>query len=306
MRLDQATDIQFNGSQVNSVYYNNNLIWSSAPPPAIEWTPLQITGVMNAWFDPSQTSTIISSNNSVSEISDLGPVGFKLANSNAANQPETNTHTINGLNTLSFDSGNIHFLRSYTGAEVLHPLTNRGSGEIVTGESIFMVIQNRGEPIEGGSTLYYVYNPALFSANNRLLFNIYSPGNNRLIYRVPETAQAVYTASNGWVSTSGTTHLLGLTADKNPSSPFVALYDHGTLKNSSTNYSNVYSGGGWDNIGKSTVGENPHSNIGEMIFLNTVPDSSTREKIEGYLAHKWGTTGELDASHPYKSTPPYV
>lgn len=28
------------------------------------------------------------------------------------------------------------------------------------------------------------------------------------------------------------------------------------------------------------------------------------EKAEGYLAHKWGLEGNLDSSHPYKSTPP--
>ena len=33
-------------------------------------------------------------------------------------------------------------------------------------------------------------------------------------------------------------------------------------------------------------------------------DMSTIEKAEGYLAHKWGRTGALDASHPYKTTAP--
>jgi len=36
-----------------------------------------------------------------------------------------------------------------------------------------------------------------------------------------------------------------------------------------------------------------------------VTNSTTQiEKAEGYLAHKWGLEGNLDSSHPYKSTPP--
>lgn len=44
--------------------------------------------------------------------------------------------------------------------------------------------------------------------------------------------------------------------------------------------------------------------IGEIILANAVQTQSDREKIEGYLAHKWGLTGNLEAGHPYKSSPP--
>lgn len=43
---------------------------------------------------------------------------------------------------------------------------------------------------------------------------------------------------------------------------------------------------------------------GELIFLSAVPDTDTRQKFEGYLAHKWGMAWRLDVSHPYKSSPP--
>lgn len=41
--------------------------------------------------------------------------------------------------------------------------------------------------------------------------------------------------------------------------------------------------------------------LGEVIFANSTAD---RQKAEGYLAHKWALTGNLSASHPYKSAPP--
>lgn len=44
--------------------------------------------------------------------------------------------------------------------------------------------------------------------------------------------------------------------------------------------------------------------IGEIIVLTSMPTTATREKIEGYLAHKWGLTANLPSSHPYKNSPP--
>jgi hypothetical protein len=43
--------------------------------------------------------------------------------------------------------------------------------------------------------------------------------------------------------------------------------------------------------------------IGEVVIVSGV-DDTTRQKLEGYLAHKWGLTDSLPAGHPYKATPP--
>ena len=44
--------------------------------------------------------------------------------------------------------------------------------------------------------------------------------------------------------------------------------------------------------------------VGEYVIINSVVDSATREKIEGYLAHKWGLVASLPSGHPYKSAAP--
>jgi hypothetical protein len=46
------------------------------------------------------------------------------------------------------------------------------------------------------------------------------------------------------------------------------------------------------------------SEIGEIIAINTEITAADRQKLEGYLAHKWGLTANLPANHPYKSAPP--
>ena len=43
--------------------------------------------------------------------------------------------------------------------------------------------------------------------------------------------------------------------------------------------------------------------IAELVMFRSAVDAD-RESAEGYLAHKWGITGVLDANHPYKTSPP--
>jgi hypothetical protein len=42
----------------------------------------------------------------------------------------------------------------------------------------------------------------------------------------------------------------------------------------------------------------------EVVYTNAKQSTTDRQKMEGYLAHKWGLTGNLSASHPHKTTPP--
>ena len=51
------------------------------------------------------------------------------------------------------------------------------------------------------------------------------------------------------------------------------------------------------------IGKNLSGKIGEL--TSPIPtDSDDRQKLEGYLAHKWGLTSSLPDSHPFKYTLP--
>jgi hypothetical protein len=65
---------------------------------------------------------------------------------------------------------------------------------------------------------------------------------------------------------------------------------------------------GLSNFGQVTVKLNDYQNNadsdwGEVIFVEDVSQSNS-DKIEGYLAHKWGLTTDLPSNHPYKTTAP--
>ena len=44
--------------------------------------------------------------------------------------------------------------------------------------------------------------------------------------------------------------------------------------------------------------------IAEVLLFNAVLGTSDRQKVEGYLAHRWGIASVLDAGHPYKASAP--
>lgn len=45
-------------------------------------------------------------------------------------------------------------------------------------------------------------------------------------------------------------------------------------------------------------------NLGEVIIFNSVLTTIQRQKVEGYLAHKWGLQSSLPSNHPHKTTAP--
>lgn len=59
------------------------------------------------------------------------------------------------------------------------------------------------------------------------------------------------------------------------------------------------------NIG--ATGASLNRNFGrtaEIVYASSALGTSDRQKLEGYLAWRWGLQGSLPGGHPYKSTPP--
>jgi hypothetical protein len=64
---------------------------------------------------------------------------------------------------------------------------------------------------------------------------------------------------------------------------------------------NVVGIGGWYN---NNTQQAQNIDIAEIVFYNSALDSTERNLIEGYLAHKWGLQSNLPVGHPYKDVAP--
>ena len=53
-----------------------------------------------------------------------------------------------------------------------------------------------------------------------------------------------------------------------------------------------------------TIFVSPAIKFSEVIVLSSIATTTTRQRIEGYLAHKWGLTANLPSGHPYKVNVP--
>lgn len=64
-------------------------------------------------------------------------------------------------------------------------------------------------------------------------------------------------------------------------------------------FMNSLSLGGW---GTSSFGQSMY--LCEVLLFRNKLEDAQREKVEGYLAHKWGIANRLASTHPYKNTKP--
>jgi len=53
-----------------------------------------------------------------------------------------------------------------------------------------------------------------------------------------------------------------------------------------------------------STGRSLNGAFSEVLFFATDLSTADRQKVEGYLAHKWSLAGDLPADHPYKSAAP--
>ena len=47
-----------------------------------------------------------------------------------------------------------------------------------------------------------------------------------------------------------------------------------------------------------------NGDLAELIVTRTAPTTDERQRIEGYLAHKWGLAANLPSAHPYNVAAP--
>jgi hypothetical protein len=233
------------------------------------WTPADIATV--GWYDASDTDTITDVAGAVSQWDDKSGNGNDVAQATGSAQPITGTRTQNGLNVLDFISGDT--------------LTKAFSADLEQPFSVYVVGKFDRD---SGARMTLIAN---LGANT---FYIAGGNPNTFLWTGGGT-QPSFANDTGY-------HLFEATVDGNPSEFLVDGTSVGAI-----NPLGILSPLQGISIGSNQNGTGSESldgTVGEVVIVPSNLSLTDRQKLEGYLAWKWGTVANLDAGHPYKTLKP--
>lgn len=238
---------------------------SSSSSP-LPWEPSSA----ELWLDAADASSITHSSNAISQWSD------KSGNGNHATQGTTANRPTLGTNNIEFDGSTNHFIASTFVLENAH--------------SIYVVAKSDSDGYR-----------RILNANGYYFLGNGNGDNNFTTLYGTSNWQSTGTSTNTpALSVADTSILVAVSNGTN-----VIPYHNGTAQNSRSSSMEGPAPAGVT-IGKHANSSSQYwdGHIAEIIIFNTNQTDADREKVEGYLAHKWGLTSDLPLTHPHKTTPP--
>ena len=233
-------------------------------PQPTLWTPLGMTGLQR-WYDAAEDSSITSSGGKVSQWLDKSGNNRHATQATAANQPT-------------------YFSSDAFGRKSIGNTTAAGLLGLDCPPATFKEVYLVGFYGTGQETVF-AESASFFTGNE-------NASNARRIVG--------NTTANSLVSTGNFTTVVfkngGLTTTPVlPLPPSILRFVGAATSTSQTTYL-LYS--------SLSSGRSFRGAFSEVLFFAADLDATNRQKVEGYLAHKWALAGNLPADHPYKSAAP--
>lgn len=270
------------------------------------WNPSMLGPAL--WLDAADASTITAVSGGVSQWNDKSGGNINFTQSNSTLRPTTNSQTLNGLNVISFDGVDDNM----NAGDALDNVWTAAGG----GFNIFFVARNRDITSSNG-TILGKGSSGLLNLREFVSYLRTSISQFVALYSPDPTNYTVFNggttiASNQWVTIShaysdtgtgsaNTTSRVSMTVDGSVESLTVAV--------SAGNLSTIKDTTSLLSIGAIVADGTQNSanlpgEIAEIVVLPVVASTTDRQKMEGYLAHKWGLTANLPSDHPYKNVGP--
>lgn len=282
--------ISKNGSDINTLFNGRSYI------------PLSITGC-SLWLDAADITTITKdASNRIEAWKDKSTNAFSFTQSTSGNKPTYTTNSQNGNATVSFASSDLQYLSSQSPLAigtssfalfVVGRYSDANSTMTMFAKSRYnaqdgrIFINRDVTPEYTSPSLYFVYTHPNNTSLTPTTEN-YSIGGYRLFELIVNRTQGIdYSFQNGiqlqTYSVTDTTNYLD-----NGNYMLVGAYNNST--GTTPPQSGYYLNG----------------NISEIIAYRNSSDMTvnTRQRIEGYLAWKWGIQQMLPVAHPFISMPP--
>ena len=255
--------------------------------PGVLWTPANTTTI--AWYDASDVSTISETASAVSQWDDKSGNSNHVTQGTGTKQPETNTRTVNSLNVIDFD-GTDDFLSKTSFASLPADGT-------VSFFSICIVDAMIASSAESIFSIDHATSDFQFASNSTTEF--------RAVIQNTGLGFSGNITPSPDVNYEAAVHIFNFKLDATAQTG--ETFVDGTSKASASGYTTAL----------------PNTSQAYQIFTNrntTIPaqgaccenivladiTTGTRQKIEGYLAWKWGVEANLPSGHPYEFAAPTV
>lgn len=245
--------------------------------PAL-WSPLDLGGELWAWYDFSLLTgsdhTQLGSSVTIPDQSGNGRNAATPAGS--SHTPYLETAEQNGLNVIHMESG--------SGAHLELP-NSFYSG--ATEASCYFVLKADDESAGASQVIQVVGGGA---------GDLYPWGGGNMYHAFCSTTQTSAGNPTGSLATWRILNMHSKASDKGIYLDGISEFSSGTNTVKTDAVTNTIS---YNNPSNNFTGL-----VGEIIYTNAKQTTLNRQKTEGYLAWRWGLEGNLDAGHPYKSSPP--
>lgn len=241
------------------------------------FSPPQLSGLV-LWMDPTDSTTLTLSGSSVTQWRDKSASGATFTTVNA--NPTYTASLINGLPGL--DLTNASAFISSTTQTLTSSLTL----------AMILVVKS-GIGAWGNFFMHGGRNDDIALERNSI-----STGTTLQFQTANDNSGANLTFTTDQVALYLGTMTTG-------TSRFFSRFGGGTTTTATgTNSSTITTGLQTIRIGRSDVGENCNSFIGEIVYYNRVLTTTERQDLEGYLAWKWGLQASLPSTHPFAKVRP--
>ncbi len=244
------------------------------------WTPAQVLPAL--WLDADDAGTITLNGSNVSQWRDKSGKGRNASQGTAANQPAYVTGSYNGKPTVRSDGLNDFLsitpfsvsagIRAYGVINPRNPPTVRRNGDW-----LWMTNLLTGSPHFSGhdNNLARNWFSSFFSTSRPQITATNIPPNTLHLSYIEQTGGALKGRVFGLI----------------PESTAAAAFN-----GSPTAVFQLFS---------TVAGSEAAFDISEIVFAQS-PTLDQQQRIEGYLAWKWGLTANLPAEHPYRNRPPLI
>jgi len=244
-----------------------------------KWSPADTTTQL--WFDASDLSSLTVNGTDLTQWSDKSGNGYHLTkDQNASSHPQSGTASLRGRNVIEFGAGD-----SLTNLSWSYPNSN---GAIYVA---FVTKAYTSDPAQD-----FLLHHTSFTTNGKRMSLRRSAGNFQWLGGNADDSVVSTQSLSGCPEGEDTIGVLKID-DTNSS---ITKYNQTGSNSVNTNFGNR----DLDHISVGSNEQESFSLVGyfaEIIYFTGATDV---EKVEGYLAHKWGLDAHLPSSHAYKSLAP--